>query len=101
MARCLRCGAGNEWIEGRVAKDAKTNLAKPDGVAIVSGRADQDEASEDIRFNRIQARYGKTHYIKKIPGTVCDLYTLKDNQSVCFGDGQTYYFRLTERANKK
>ena len=28
MARCLRCGAGNEWIEGKVASSIEQNIKK-------------------------------------------------------------------------
>jgi hypothetical protein len=32
--------------------------------------------------------------------TECDLDTLKDNESVCFGDGEHYYFVLTNKLTK-
>jgi len=28
MAKCLRCGAGSEWIQGRVAPDVDDSLAR-------------------------------------------------------------------------
>ncbi|MFA7709511.1 MAG: hypothetical protein WCY30_00225 [Candidatus Neomarinimicrobiota bacterium] len=29
MAKCLRCGAGNEWIQGRIKKELMNNITIP------------------------------------------------------------------------
>jgi hypothetical protein len=45
----------------------------------------------------VEHRYSKTHHIKKMFGTDVDLRNLEPNQSVCMGDGKTYYWLLTEK----
>jgi hypothetical protein len=53
-------------------------------------------SDNDTKLNRMRAMYGKTHNIEAIKGTNVDMSKLEKNQSVCWGDGETYHFRLTE-----
>ena len=46
-------------------------------------------------------KYGETHIVEKIWGTEPDLRNLKKNQSVCWGDGETYHILLTEKESKQ
>lgn len=55
----------------------------------------------DNNYKRAFAKYGKTHEIEKVMGTRVDITKLKDNQSVIWGDGETYHFRLTTHKPKK
>lgn len=41
--------------------------------------------------------YGKTHIIEKRKGINVFLPMLKNNQSVAYGDGKSFYYLLTER----
>lgn len=56
-----------------------------------------DALSNDVNWLKVNERCGATHHIEKVMGTEVDLTKLKDNQSVCWGDGETYHFRLTEK----
>lgn len=57
-----------------------------------------DEAArEDRAWRNVTFRYGKTHTIEKRRGKSVNLGSLKDNQSVCAGDGETFYFLLTRK----
>ena len=64
MARCLRCGAGGEWIEGRVPSD---DSAPAGWVRIVRGHsgpvaADVEwQAEKPDRKGTWKALYFKTH----------------------------------------
>ncbi len=42
------------------------------------------------------ALYGKTHRITPVIGTRADLRKLKPNESIIWGDGRTFHFRLTK-----
>lgn len=46
---------------------------------------------------KIKRLYGKTHKITKIMSTKIYLGNLGDNQSVCYGDGETYSWLLTRK----
>jgi hypothetical protein len=48
------------------------------------------------QFRKVFDEFGKTHIIEEKPGTTVNLEELKDNQSVIWGDGKTYYWLLTE-----
>jgi len=51
---------------------------------------------------QITERWGATHEIQKqrLLGRI-KLKHLKENESVVMGDGETYYWLLTEKANKE
>ena len=42
-------------------------------------------------------KYGETHIIQIVQGTNVCLPELKDNESVCYGDGITFHFLLIEK----
>jgi len=44
---------------------------------------------------QVNKNFGKTHKIEAVLGTVVILENLEDNESVVFGDGKHYYFKLT------
>ena len=48
----------------------------------------------------VEQKYGKTHHIKKVFGTHVDLRNLEKNQSVCWGDGETYHWLLTKKEDE-
>lgn len=56
-----------------------------------------DALSNDVNWLKVNECWGKTHHIEKVWGTTVEMSSLKDNQSVCWGDGETYHFRLTEK----
>ena len=50
---------------------------------------------------QVEKLYGKTHDIRRVYGDChVELSNLKFNQSVCWGDGKTFYYLLTENPNK-
>lgn len=50
-------------------------------------------------YEEVFESYGMTHDIKKMAGTALRyLEFLKPNQTVISGDGETYFWLLTERA---
>lgn len=52
----------------------------------------------------VTEKWGTTHYIDKLPipkNGLVDLDTLWDNQFLLYGDGKTYYFRLTKKPSAK
>lgn len=53
---------------------------------------------EKIRkdFPQVFAKYEGTHMVTARLGTKVDLTKLKDNESICFGDGKTFHFLLTK-----
>lgn len=42
-------------------------------------------------------KYRKTHKVEKRKGTEVDLRNLEDNQSVIWGDGETYHYLLIKK----
>lgn len=52
---------------------------------------------DDPNLIKVRAKYGQTHTIEAIKGTKINLQKLNKNQSVCWGDGETYHFRLTTK----
>jgi hypothetical protein len=52
-------------------------------------------------FESVFNKYGDTHFIEKIKGTNCDFSNYKSNQSSCYGDGKTYHFKLTRKADNE
>lgn len=53
-------------------------------------------APDDPNVKKALDRYGQTHSIEAVKGTSPLLSKLKENQSVIWGDGETYHFRLTK-----
>lgn len=50
------------------------------------------------QIKTFEEKYKDTHTIERVSTSLeCDLTKLKDNQSVVFGDGKTFYFLLTEK----
>lgn len=58
---------------------------------------EKQELIKDKYYQDVIKKWGKTHTIEKIMGTHVDLKNLKNGQSVCWGDGETYHFRLTKK----
>jgi len=52
-------------------------------------------SEDDQNLTDVKKRYGATHDIEAVFGTKPDLRKLMSTQSVCWGDGKTYHFRLT------
>ncbi len=48
-------------------------------------------------FQAVHDKYGTTHDIKKVYGVEIDLRNLNPNECVCWGDGATYHWLLTEK----
>lgn len=55
---------------------------------------DQQKIRRD--FPEVFQKYESTHMIKARLGTKIDLTKLKDNESICYGDGKTFHFLLTK-----
>jgi hypothetical protein len=53
-----------------------------------------------MTLEKVQLLYGKKYDIVKRPGTEVELADLKDGESVCYGDGETYHWLLTERKDQ-
>lgn len=51
---------------------------------------------DDNNLLRTKELYGNTHKIEAVLGLRVHLPDLKTNQSVVFGDGESYHFRLTK-----
>ena len=48
--------------------------------------------------SEFELKWGKTHTIQKIYGSLeVNLPDLPDNQSVCYGDGKTFYYLLIKK----
>lgn len=52
-------------------------------------------SADDENLKKVREKYGKTHTIEAVKGTKVVLAKLAKNQSVCWGDGESYHFRLT------
>lgn len=57
---------------------------------------------EVFKAANIQEKYGKTHDIQKVfpknkKGFNVDLSKLEKNQSICMGDGETFYYLLSKK----
>jgi hypothetical protein len=52
-------------------------------------------SADDENLKKVREKYGKTHTIEVVKGTKVVLAKLAKNQSVCWGDGESYHFRLT------
>ena len=52
-------------------------------------------SADDESLKKVREKYGKTHTIEAVKGTKVEMAKLAKNQSVCWGDGETYHFRLT------
>lgn len=52
-------------------------------------------SADDKNLKKVRDLYGNTHKIEAVKGTKIDMTKLADNQSVCWGDGENYHFRLT------
>lgn len=48
-------------------------------------------------FVGIWQKYGETHTITARLGLKVDLRKLAPNESVCYGDGETFHFLLTKK----
>jgi len=49
---------------------------------------------------QMQERWGKTHTFKRVYSKKkVNLDKLRSDQSVCWGDGKTFYYLLTKKAN--
>lgn len=54
-------------------------------------------SEDDENLVKIKNRYGDTHNIEAVKGTKVNIKNSKPNTSVCWGDGETYHFRLTKK----
>jgi hypothetical protein len=52
-------------------------------------------SADDENVKKVREKYGKTHTIEAVKGTKVEMAKLAKNQSVCWGDGESYHFRLT------
>ena len=52
-------------------------------------------SADDENLKNVREKYGKTHTIEAVKGTKVIMAKLAKNQSVCWGDGESYHFRLT------
>jgi len=52
-------------------------------------------SADDENLKNVREKYGKTHTIEAVKGTKVVMSKLAKNQSVCWGDGESYHFRLT------
>ena len=59
-----------------------------------------EKETEDEDYKRVYDKYGNTHEIEKVDGTVARIMDLDDDQEVCWGDGKTYHFLLTKKRSK-
>jgi len=59
----------------------------------------EQELKEKHRY--IYDKYFNTHKIEKVMGLEIDLKSLKDDESVIYGDGETFYFKLTKNTIKR
>jgi hypothetical protein len=48
-------------------------------------------------YIKVMEMYGATHDVTPVIGTQPDLRRLKSNESVVWGDGKTFHFKLTKR----
>lgn len=55
---------------------------------------DQEAIRRD--FLEVFKKYEGTHMITAVPGTRVDLTKLKNNESICYGDGKSFHFKLTK-----
>lgn len=55
------------------------------------------EPDYDNFSHKVYLMYGGTHDIYKRMETFVDLRYLKDNESVCYGDGETYHWLLVKK----
>lgn len=53
-------------------------------------------SADDENLKKVREKYGKTHTIEAVKGTKVVMAKLAKNQSVCWGDGESYHFRLTD-----
>jgi len=63
-------------------------------LTIKDNKMTETELKEDYRF--VYDKYFKTHKVDKVMGTDVDLRTLEDNESVMYGDGETFHFKMTK-----
>jgi hypothetical protein len=56
--------------------------------------------ADDPTYLNAKERFGATHKIEVYAGTTPLLSALKPDQTVCWGDGKSYHFRLTENPIK-
>ena len=52
-------------------------------------------SADDENLKQVREKYGKTHTIEAVKGTKVIMAILAKNQSVRWGDGESYHFRLT------
>lgn len=52
-------------------------------------------SADDENLKKVREKYGKTHTIEVVKGTKVVMAKLAKNQSVFYGDGESYHFRLT------
>lgn len=48
-------------------------------------------------YPEVFKKYAGTHVIIAVHGVRVDLTKLKPNESVCYGDGRSFYFKLTKK----
>ena len=52
-------------------------------------------SADDENLKKVREKYGKTHTIEAVKGTKVEMAKLAKNQSVCWGNGESYHFLLT------
>jgi len=53
----------------------------------------------DKHLVSVREKYAETHKIEAVLGTKVDMRCLAENESICWGDGETYHFKLTKNAH--
>ena len=71
--------------------DAKHVVSLLDEAVIL----ERKRTADDENLKKVHEKYGKTHTIEVVKGTKVVLAKLAKNQSVCWGDGESYHFLLT------
>lgn len=64
------------------------------GIPVIGSSFFLSENDENLK--KVREKYGQTHAIEAIKGTKIIMAKLAKNQSVCWGDGESYHFRLTK-----
>lgn len=57
------------------------------------------EEEYETALKQVTEKWGAIYSIEKVMGTHVELDDLNDNESVCFGAGKTYHFKLTKQSD--
>lgn len=80
----------------------KGNPAIGNGILSIIHKAINQTLAKINPDGKMEKLYGKTHTYKRVYGNLSpDITKLKNNQSVCWGDGKTFYYLLTDKPKTK